>query len=593
MRPFPIRLLLTVVLLASLAVGCGRTPAEPQVIIVTPTPDPAAVAVPPAEPTAAPAEPTSPPAPTAEPAAQPTAAPEPTEAPEAPEPTGGKGGVVARPTEEPEAPEPTSGAVSSLADVRSAVIQIVAQGTFIDPEFGLQLNAAGAGSGFIVDPSGIAVTNNHVATGAAFLRIYVAGETRPRNARVLGVSECSDLAVIDIDGEGFPYLEWYTGNIAPGLEVYTAGFPLGDPEYTLTRGIVSKERANGDSDWASADYVIEHDARLNPGNSGGPLVTKDGQVVGVNYAGIDSTEQYFAIGRQEFERVYETLKSGQDVTSIGVNGTVVSNADGSITGIWVSSVDSGSPADQAGVKGGDIIIQLEGLVLGTDGTMADYCDVLRSRDATDTMAVTVLRWDTGELLEGQLNGRELKVTQVFAPETGGGGGGGGGSPAATIEYMDVYDDSGLLTMQVPTTWNDIDGRPWVDSDGTYVGPMVTAAPDAGAFMDTTDVPGVFFVASPLLIQEGYDPSSLLDDFSFWGGCSQQGERQEYDDGLYAGVWEEHMGCGADGRTIIYTIAAMPEEADYLIWIGIQVRAESEFEIAQQIADTFYVLGDLE
>ena len=571
--PF-VRLFVALTLLALVIAGCGgggepEPTATPVVLVVTPTPGP-----------------------TTEPTVMPTEEAE--EAEETEEAGGAKGGPLGGSSVEATEDETlVSGAVNTLQGVRSAVIQIEAQGSFIDPEFGYQANSAGRGSGFFVNDSGLAITNNHVATGAAFLKVWVAGETSPRNARVLGVSECSDLAVIDIDGEGFPYLEWYTGNIAPGLEVYTAGFPLGDPEYTLTRGIVSKERADGDSNWASADYVIEHDARLNPGNSGGPLVTGDGQVVGVNYAGIDSTEQYFAIGRQEFERVYETLKSGQDVTSIGVNGTVVSNADGSITGIWVSSVDSGSPADQAGVKGGDIIIQLEGLVLGTDGTMADYCDVLRSRDATDTMAVTVLRWDTGELLEGQLNGRELKVTQVFAPETGGGGGGGGGSPAATIEYMDVYDDSGLLTMQVPTTWNDIDGRPWVDSDGTYVGPMVTAAPDAGAFMDTTDVPGVFFVASPLLIQEGYDPSSLLDDFSFWGGCSQQGERQEYDDGLYAGVWEEHMGCGADGRTIIYTIAAMPEEADYLIWIGIQVRAESEFEIAQQIADTFYVLGDLE
>ncbi|MGH2621494.1 MAG: S1C family serine protease, partial [Anaerolineales bacterium] len=86
---------------------------------------------------------------------------------------------------EPEEPSGRTGAVSSLEDVKQAVVQIVAEGTFIDPEFGLQVNAAGSGSGFIIDPSGIAVTNNHVVTGAALLKVYVAGEQDPRNARVL------------------------------------------------------------------------------------------------------------------------------------------------------------------------------------------------------------------------------------------------------------------------------------------------------------------------------------------------------------------------------------------------------------------------
>ncbi len=101
--------------------------------------------------------------------------------------------------------QPAGGeAVSSLDGVQSATIQIEAQGTFIDPEVGQVSNAAGRGSGFIIDPSGIAVTNNHVVTGAALLKVYVAGESQARNATILGVSECSDLAVIDIEGDGYP-----------------------------------------------------------------------------------------------------------------------------------------------------------------------------------------------------------------------------------------------------------------------------------------------------------------------------------------------------------------------------------------------------
>ena len=137
-----------------------------------------------------------------------------------------------------------SGAVTTLEGVKGAVIQIEAKGTFVDPEVGQLDNAAGRGSGFFIDPSGIAVTNNHVVTGSAFLKVWVGGNREDvRNARVLGASECSDLAVIQVLGvEDVPFLDWYTDPIQPGLDVYAAGFPLGDPEYTLRKGIVSKAR---------------------------------------------------------------------------------------------------------------------------------------------------------------------------------------------------------------------------------------------------------------------------------------------------------------------------------------------------------------
>ena len=102
-----------------------------------------------------------------------------------------------------------SGVVSGLKGLRGAVVRITAEGGFVDPEEG-QASGGWSGSGFIIDPSGIAVTNNHVVTGAAFLQVYVDGEDGPRNAKILGVSECSDLAVIDIDGAGFPHLEGST-----------------------------------------------------------------------------------------------------------------------------------------------------------------------------------------------------------------------------------------------------------------------------------------------------------------------------------------------------------------------------------------------
>lgn len=320
------------------------------------------------------------------------------------------------PTEEPTATpteEVASGAVNQLQDVKSAVIQIEAQGTFIDPEVGVVVNGAGRGSGFIIDPSGIAVTNNHVVTGAALLRVWVGGERDPRNAKVLGVSECSDLALIDIEGDGYPYLEWYQGPIDVGMEMYVAGFPLGDPEYSLTKGIISKAKADGETSWASVDSVLEYDATTNPGNSGGAVITPDGKVLAVHYAGDARARQAFGISRDVASKIIEQLKTGNSVDSIGINGQAVATEDGSLTGIWVSSVRSGSPADKAGVKPADVIVMMENLVLATDGTMSQYCDILRSHSPGDTLGIEVVRWPTGEILSGQLNGRELAVTGTF------------------------------------------------------------------------------------------------------------------------------------------------------------------------------------
>lgn len=330
------------------------------------------------------------------------------------------------------------GAITNVDDVKSATIQIEAQGTFVDPEFGLQVNAAGRGSGFIIDPSGLAVTNNHVVAGAALVKVWIGGESAPRNARVLGLSECSDLAVIKIEGGDYPYLNWYDGTVKTGLEVYTAGFPLGEPEFNLTKGIISKESASGETNWASIKSVLGHDATINPGNSGGPLITADGEVVGVNYRGRQAASQYFAIGTDIARPIVDELKAGRDVDSIGVNGTAVISEDGTLSGIWVASVKSGTPADKAGIQPGDIIYQLEGLVLATDGTMKDYCDVIRSHDASDAMSVSVIRYGSGELLEGQLNGRELAVTGNFDTS---GGSSSGSSGEAEAFFTEEFESS--------------------------------------------------------------------------------------------------------------------------------------------------------
>jgi S1-C subfamily serine protease len=348
-------------------------------------------------------------------------------------------------------PPVDDGSITNLDDAEKAVIRIVAEGAYEDPEFG-QAEGAWSGSGFIIDPSGLAVTNNHVVTGAAMINVYFSGDDKARTARVLGVSECSDLALIDIEGDGYPYFKWYEGTPALGLKVYSLGYPLGDPEFTRHEGAVSKKSADISTDWADVSNVLEHDAIINPGNSGGPLVDENGRVVGINYASYSGYNQYYAITKAEALPLIEDLKTGKNVNSAGINGFAFVTSDATLSGIWVYSVESGAPADKAGVAPGDIITELEGIQLAKEGTMKEYCGVLRTHDPNvDTLNVSVLRWKTSEILEGQLNGRLLAVTDYYGGTTGGDNSGStdtGGTTTTTSEpfYTEEFDAA-------PSNWS--------------------------------------------------------------------------------------------------------------------------------------------
>ncbi len=490
---------------------------------------------------------------------------------------------LATPTRRPPTPTPQPpGLVESLDDVEQAVVQIEAQGKFVNPA-GEATSGAGRGSGFIIDPSGLAVTNNHVVGGAALLKVWVAGESRPKNARVLGVSECSDLAVIDIEGGGYPYLGWFEGRARPGLDVYAAGFPLGEPEYTLTRGIVSKERAGGETNWASVDSVIEHDATINPGNSGGPLITEDGLVVGVNYRGREQSNQYYAIGRAAALPVIDELRRRHNVDSIGINPEAVA-FDSGLTGVWASSVQSGSPADKAGIKAGDVIVEMEGLPLGADGSMADYCDILRTHEPEDTLDVRVVRFATQEVWEGQLNGRPLEQVTSFA-EQGQGDVGNAASGAGYENYVRIEDDSGALKMEAPEEWDQVDGSAWKNDAGKVIGAQLLAQP-SGA----TNGPFVLFSAAA--IQSGqFDADALLDQSSFKDTCGKYEGRDDYADQVYTGRYDQYSGCGPEDG-VVFVVAAAPEDESFFTLVMVMALTEADLQAADRAFSSFEVVGRL-
>lgn len=215
--------------------------------------------------------------------------------------------------------------------------------------------------------------------------------------------------------------------------------------------------------------------------------------------------------------------------------------------------------------------------------MADYCDIQRTHNPQDTLNIEVLRFATDEILEGQLNGRELAVlTTTFGDRYG--------REATYANYVEVSDDTGAIIMDIPEEWQDIDGAPWVDEQSGAVGAAIAAARDVEAWATSFTEPGVFFFASRELAQI-YDEASFLDSrFDLSQYCTYNG-RFEYADPLYTGLYDEYVNCDNASVSLI-CVAAVPEDREFLIWVSIQIVSDADFEALDHILNTFVVVGDL-
>ncbi|MEJ3404504.1 trypsin-like peptidase domain-containing protein [Rathayibacter sp. YIM 133350] len=465
--------------------------------------------------------------------------------------------------------------------VQSATIQLEAVGSFVSPEEG-GYESAGRGSGFIITPDGLAVTNNHVVTGAGTLKVWRGGDKDDElSAKVLGSSECLDLAVVQLQKGAYPFMDWHQGDIKTALEVYAAGFPLGDPTFTETKGIVSKAKTGGETPWASIDTVIEHDARIRPGNSGGPLVDAKGAVVGVNYAGNDENDTNFAIHRDEVVDAIHDLAHGKNVLSLGVNGEALTDDEGTGLGIWVNSVASGSAADKAGIEPGDLLTKLEGVSLGTDGTMKDYCDVLRTHGQDATLGVEVYRPSEEAYYRGQVNGDALRVVPGLS--TGSSDDSGDDSGDSAGDYTTITDDSGTISVDVPTSWTQVDGAASTDDAGTPY-EAVSASADLDGFQNGWGASGVSIYTSQQSTLSPDAGADLLADGATDAGCVSNG-RQPYDDGAHQGVWEIFTGCGGSATYVV--VSAQATDGSYSVLVAAQAASEADYPAIDKALGTFY------
>jgi Do/DeqQ family serine protease len=284
----------------------------------------------------------------------------------------------------------------------------------------------GLGSGFIVSKDGRIVTNAHVVDGADTVEVTLK-DGRKLQGRVLGSDPVTDVAVIKVEGNDLPTVALSNSDqIQPGEWAIAIGNPLG-LDNTVTVGIISATgRSSGDAGIPDkrVDF-IQTDAAINPGNSGGPLLNERGEVIGMNTAiRADAQGIGFAIPVNTIQRISDQLatKGKAEHAYLGVQMTTLtpevkqeinsnSNAGFNISddqGVLVMRVVSGSPADRAGLKPGDVVRRVN----GQDVTTADQLqNVVEAAQVGNTLQIELKRSGRDQTIAVQTGAYPVEMSQ--------------------------------------------------------------------------------------------------------------------------------------------------------------------------------------
>lgn len=289
--------------------------------------------------------------------------------------------------------------VSAAEQVSPSVVKIEARQRQGDS------NGGGSGSGFVLTPDGYLLTNSHVVQGAEQLSVHLS-DGREVKAALIGDDPATDLAVVRIDASGLkPVLLGDSQKVRPGQIAIAIGNPYGF-QTSVTAGVVSAlGRSLRSRSGRLIDDVLQTDAALNPGNSGGPLVTSDGEVIGVNTAVILPAQGLcFAIAINTAKRVATRLiregrvrrsQIGISAQNVVLPRRMTLRHGAPETGVLVVGIEQNSPAFRSSLQEGDVIIALENQKIeGID----DLHRALTEERVGGRVPLTVLRQGEREII---------------------------------------------------------------------------------------------------------------------------------------------------------------------------------------------------
>jgi len=327
-----------------------------------------------------------------------------------------KSGLTAREIYKRDAP--------GVVNVRAQIVQQV--DSPFDP-FGQGQQGVATGSGFVLDKSGHILTNAHVIEGASRVSVQFE-DNKTVEAKVEGKDTSTDIALLKVDKKGLDLKPLELGN-SKSVQVGDPTIAIGNPfglDRTLTTGVVSAlQRKISAPNGYSISNVIQTDAAINPGNSGGPLLDASGRVIGINSqiatggSGGGNVGIAFAVPINTAKQIVPQLKDSGSVKRayLGITGqTIDSSLDrlnlSTTSGVLVQTVQPGSPAAKAGLRGGDASATLDGSELRLGG------DVIKKIDGTNVKTMDQVVSTVGSKKPGDtvtveyLRGGKTKTAQV-------------------------------------------------------------------------------------------------------------------------------------------------------------------------------------
>jgi putative serine protease PepD len=317
-------------------------------------------------------------------------------------------------------PAPTSPVSISASDGKAEIARAVYAAA--SPSVASVRTSSGSGTGFLVDSNGTIVTNAHVVGDNKQVQVRFDDKGSYHDAQVLSVDASTDLAALKIDAsdaQGVRPLELADSDkVQVGDSAIAIGYPLG-LDRTATAGIVSGlERQIQSPNGFSIDKVIQTDAPVNPGNSGGPLLNAKGQVIGVNSqiataagGGEGNIGISFAIPANTVKQVLPDLESGTAPKHayLGLQTTTAQNGSGA----QIAEATPGGPSDRAGLQAGDIVKKVDGKTITSPD---DVAQSIADKSPGDKVTVTVERNGREQTVDVTLGQRPESVPSQSQPQ---------------------------------------------------------------------------------------------------------------------------------------------------------------------------------